>query len=476
MNSPSSAVQLLVEILPGAVKRVLKNTKMKSLLLAFVVLTVTSSLLAQSATVTWTTTFQTMDGWGASTGYNERNTNLTPAQADCFFSVTTGSCITGNIGLEYIRIQDNTIPASAPDLPTLLLAVARGTKVFLSFNGTELDSGSYASQAAYMVAKTQFFISQGVPIATISPMNEPVNSGTSAAALDTFIASYLQPALTAAGLSIPITLGEGVEWFTTDYVTPCMNDTNCKPFVTTVAGHDYGTGSVDGFGFVGTEQCCSTYTPPPSSAAGKKVWMTEVQGGFNGPCASDSGSSTFDSSMADALVWAHNIHDFLTVAGGSSWQYWNLAAETSHGLPDCNDGLTSSSYVPTQRYYAVGNWSKFVRNGWVRIDATASPASGIYVSAFKDTSSGNFAIVAINQNSSPSTVAFSLAAFPSVTSVTPTVTSASINLVDQVNATVSGGAFSFSLPATSVTTFRGTASATSPTIPLPPTNLTESVH
>jgi glucuronoarabinoxylan endo-1,4-beta-xylanase len=449
---------------------------MKSLFLSFLMLTVTSSLFGQSATVTWTTTYQTMDGWGASTGYNERNTNLTAAQADCFFSVTTGSCITGNIGLEYIRIQDNTVPASAPDLPTLLLAVARGTKVFLSFNGPQLDSGSYASQAAYMVAKTQYFIAQGVPIATISPMNEPNNTGTTAAALDTFVASYLQPGLAAAGLSIPITLGEGVEWFTTDYVTPCMNDTSCKPFVTNVAGHGYGTGSVDGFGFVGTEQCCTTYTPPPSSAAGKRVWMTEVQGGFNGPCTTDSGASTFDGSMADALVWAHNIHDFVTVAGGSSWQYWNLAAETSHALPDCNDGLTSSTDVPAQRYYVVGNWSKFVRNGWVRIDATVSPAPGIYVTAFKETSSGNFAIVAINQNSSPANVSFSLSGFPSVTSVTPTVTSTSVDLVDQVNADVSGGAFSYSLPATSVVTFHGTASASAPTIPLPPTNLTETVH
>jgi glucuronoarabinoxylan endo-1,4-beta-xylanase len=450
---------------------------MKSLFLSFLMLTVTSSLFAQSATVTWTTTYQTMDGWGASTGYNERNTNLTAAQADCFFSVTAGSCITGNIGLEYVRIQDNTVPASAPDLPTLLLAVARGTKVFLSFNGPELDSGTYASQAAYMVAKTQYFISNGVPISQISPMNEPSNTGTTAAALDTYIASYLHPAMVTAGLNIPIVLGENVYWFATDYVTPCMDDASCKPYVSTVAGHAYGTGSVDGFGPDGYN-CCTTYatTPVPTSAAGKAVWMTEAQGGFSGPCATDSGSPIYDPSMADALVWAHNIHDFVTAAGGSSWQYWNLAAETSHALPDCNDGLTSSTYVPAQRYYAVGNWSKFVRNGWVRIDATVSPAPGIYVTAFKETSSGSFAIVAINQNSSAVSVDFSLSGFPPVTSVTPTLTSASMNLVDQAGTSVSGGGFSQSLPATSVVTFHGTASGSLPTIPMPPTGLTETVH
>src|ERR1700733_7442055 len=454
---------------------------MKALLFWFLALTIAPSVLAQSASVTWTTTYQTMNGWGASTGYQERNANLTAALADCFFLATGGSCSSsmGNIGLEWIRVQDNTDVNSAPDAPTLLLAVARGAQVMWSFDGgAGLNSSNYASQAAYEVAKIQYVKGLGIPIAAISPINEPNTTSSSPADVDTFIASYLLPAMVAAGLNIPLVMPEFPVWFTTDFVTPCMEDANCKPYVGAVAGHAYGGGTVDGFGPVAGVACCTTYAtnPVPSAAAGEPVWMTEAEGGFSGPCTTDPSATIADNSMADALVWAHNIHDFLTVAGGSNWMYWNLADESDHPLPDCNDGLTTSTYTPAQRYYAVGNWSKFVRNGWVRIDATASPASGIYVTAFKDSSSGNFAIVAINQNSSPATVSYSLAAFPSVTSVTPTVTSASIDLVDQVNVTVSGGAFSYSLPATSVTTFRGNASASAPTIPLPPTNLTESVH
>jgi O-glycosyl hydrolase len=412
-----------------------------------------------TVSVNYASVNQTMQGWGASTGFNERNTNLTGAQADCFFSYpSAGSCSTGNIGLEWIKIQDNHTANTAPDLPTLQLAVARGVQVLLGFNGPQLNSGSYASEAAYMVAKIQYFQANGVPIAMMSPINEPVNTGTTGAELDTFIASYLHPALSAAGLATPIELGDGVEWFTTDYVTPCMDDGACSPYVPNVGGHDYGTGSVNGFGLVGIENCCTTYVPPPSSAAGKGVWMTEVTGGFTGPCASDSGEPTFDSSMADALVWASNLHYFVVAAGGQAWFYWNLAAETNHGPPDCNDGLTASSYAPTKRFFVTGNWSQFVRTGYSNIAATANPVSGIYATAFKGTA-GQLVIVAVNQNSSMTALNFSLSGV-TISSVVPYVTSSNFNLAAQTAVSVSGNAFTYTLPAQSVTTFVGQATGT----------------
>ena len=222
-------------------------------------ITYSTTLTPQGKTVTvdGSTTYQTISGWGASTGYNEQNSNLTAAQADCFFSTSNGSCATGNsIGLEWIRIQDNAIPNSAPDLPTLQLAVARGAQVLLGFNGPPLDTGSYAGQASYMVGKIQYLQSNGVPVSYIAVINEPQDTGTTAAAIDTFVASYLHPALVSAGLtSIQITLPESADWFVTDYVTPCMQDANCAAYVSAVSGHEgfYGQGSqgADGFREVG---------------------------------------------------------------------------------------------------------------------------------------------------------------------------------------------------------------------------------
>jgi glucuronoarabinoxylan endo-1,4-beta-xylanase len=252
--------------------------------------------------------------------------------------------------------------------------------------------------------------------------------------------------LAAANLHAQLMLGSASDWFANDYTTTCLNDPTCNQYISIAAGHGYGY----------------PYTPTLYQSNGHHVWMSET---------SDA-STPYDYSMGSALVMAQNIHNFLTVANVSGYEWWELAYLSTTS----NFGLTDNNFNTTKRFWAMGNWSKFVRPGWVRIDATVNPAPGIYVTAFKETSSGSFAIVALNQTSSPANVDFSLSQFPSVTSVTPTLTSTSVNLVDQVNAVVSGGAFSYSLPATSVVTFHGTASSSSSSPPMPPTDLTAAVH
>jgi glucuronoarabinoxylan endo-1,4-beta-xylanase len=154
----------------------------------------------------------------------------------------------------------------------------------------------------------------------------------------------------------------------------------------------------------------------------------------------------------DAITWAYNIHMFLTEVSGSAWFYWNLAAETVNGPTACNDGLTDQSNQPTKRFYAIGNWSRFVRSGWVEIAATANPQSGVYVTAFMNQSNGAFAIVAINQNTSSIQQIFTLSGL-SANSLTPWITSSSLNLASQSSVSVLGSNFTYTLPAQSITTF-----------------------
>ena len=78
--------------------------------------------MATSVTVSWNTTYQTMDGFGGQTWiYGD---NLTGSNADLFFSQTDG------IGLSIVR-SANTWNGLIPDLTTLQSAVARGAKVEL---------------------------------------------------------------------------------------------------------------------------------------------------------------------------------------------------------------------------------------------------------------------------------------------------------------------------------------------------------
>ena len=63
-----------------------------------------------------------------------------------------------------------------------------------------------------------------------------------------------------------------------------------------------------------------------------------------------------------------------------------------------NSALTDSNGNPAKRAYVTGQWSKFVRPGWYRIDVT--DASGMSITAFKNPTTGQFAVVVVNSGSS----------------------------------------------------------------------------
>jgi len=102
----------------------------------------------------------------------------------------------------------------------------------------------------------------------------------------------------------------------------------------------------------------------------------------------------------------------------------------------------------------MGNFSKFVRPGYVRVGITGAPSS-VQIVPFYGASDGTTVIVALNSGTSAVQASFfvSGAAWPGT--VTPYVTSASSNLAAGAPITVSGARFSASIAAQSVTTFVG---------------------
>src|SRR5208283_5642558 len=76
------------------------------------------------------------------------------------------------------------------------------------------------------------------------------------------------------------------------------------------------------------------------------------------------------------------------------------------------------------------------------------------VSAYKNTNSGDFAIVAINSSSAVVTQIFDLTNF-TANSVTPWITSGTLSLANQTPVAVSNSSFTFALPPLSVVTFVG---------------------
>ena len=157
----------------------------------------------------------------------------------------------------------------------------------------------------------------------------------------------------------------------------------------------------------------------------------------------------FGSSIGSALLYAQDIHNWMTIANANAWHYWWLIDVNAVD----NQGLVSASGAVSKRLYMMGNYSKFVRPGSYRIDATAAPQTGVLVSAYKEyASNGVLAIVVINQNGASVTQSFALNGI-SVSSVTPWITSATLNLEQQGDVAVNGGDFSYTLPGSSITTF-----------------------
>jgi hypothetical protein len=124
--------------------------------------------------------------------------------------------------------------------------------------------------------------------------------------------------------------------------------------------------------------------------------------------------------------------------------------------------LLDTSAAVTKRLFTFGQYSRFVRPNFYRIDATSSQPSAL-VSAYKDSVSTAFAIVVVNTNAATNVIqTFNLANFTAA-SVTPWITSASLSLAPQTPVNVTNSSFTYDVPAMSVVTFVGQGN-TPPTI------------
>jgi glucuronoarabinoxylan endo-1,4-beta-xylanase len=125
-------------------------------------------------------------------------------------------------------------------------------------------------------------------------------------------------------------------------------------------------------------------------------------------------------------------------------------------LGDAN-GLVNASGVPQKRGFVMAQFSRFVRPGYYRFGVT-NIGGALSVSAYRDTNSMNFAIVAVNTNANVDvTQTFYLTNF-NAASVTPWMTSATNSLANLSSIPVTNSSFTYLIPAQSVVTFVGLGS------------------
>jgi glucuronoarabinoxylan endo-1,4-beta-xylanase len=405
-----------------------------------------SAPIPQIATgsVDWNDVHQRIDGFGASSAWDG---TWTTSQADMFFSTNVG------IGLSLLRTR---IAPGGTTIENSIMQMARdrGAKVWStpwspatqfksngnlnggSFLGNAANYQAYAGQLANYVVNMQ--TQYGVNLYAISIQNEPDADVTSYEScnwtgqqIHDFV-PYLYAALVASNVaSTKIILPESQNW--SDYQNlagTAMSDANVAADVGIIADHNY-----DG---------ATGPTTLGKNSYGKSLWETEVSVLFGS-----------ESSIYNGVYWAGRIHAFMTQAQVNAWHHWWLIAGSGNAP---NEGLLDSAGNPTKRMYVLGQFSRFVRPNYYRIgENNIGPAQ---ISAYKDPNSGNFAIVAINANSTtPVNLTLTLTNF-SATSVTPWITSATMSLSNQPPVAVVDSSFTYTLPGPSVVTFVGQGNAT----------------
>jgi len=423
-----------------------------------------------SARVDWTDVHQIIDGFGAADAWIGP---LSSANQNFFFG--TGS---GQLGLSLLRtdVPDNadvsgdcsTVNSgcAGPYISDMQAVLANGGRIYSSpwtppaayeSNGLNYctnnsgllpaDYGLYATWLANYVESLQQ--ENGITLYALSLQNEPdicagyASAVWNAAQIDTFVANQLGPTFSADNLTTLIFVPEGSGYNEMSLGSACGADVSCNKYVGGINWHDYDS-NLSGINTIAAD-------PYPSGwPAGKKYWETEASCGPGfGPNFCQSG---FNTGITDALDWAAVIDQRIAVDGANAWLYWWLIDSNSTD----DQGLMASNGTIPLRAYMMGQYSKFVRPGYYRIDATHLPVPSVSVSAYQSTATSTLVIVATNYSNSAVALTFNLSNAPAFSTVTPWITSASLSLAQQASVPVSSNSFTYTLPAESITTFVGT--------------------
>ncbi|WP_327312734.1 glycoside hydrolase family 30 beta sandwich domain-containing protein [Streptomyces sp. NBC_01235] len=374
---------------------------------------------------------QTIRGFGGMT-HTAWIGDLTAAQRDTAFG--TGE---GRLGFSVLRIpvpenqadfsRDVATARRATELGATVIASpwnppARMVETFVRGSQTDarrLRYDMYGAYAQHLNDFNGFLRNNGVNLYGISVQNEPDYAHDWTWWTPTEMVRFLRE--NAGSIGTRVIAPESFQ-YRKNISDPILNDSAALANVDIIGAHLYGTPFAD-----------FPYPLFKQKGAGKELWMTEVYY----PNSSDSADL-----WPQALDVGEHIHHAMVDAEFQAYIWWYI--RRSYG-PMREDGRIS------KRGAGMAHFARFVRPGYVRIEATANPASNLYVSAYRGGDS-TVVVVAINKGTSAVSQQFTLAN-STASSVSSWLTDASRNVAAQGTTGVSNGSFTGMLPARSVTTF-----------------------
>jgi glucuronoarabinoxylan endo-1,4-beta-xylanase len=385
------------------------------------ILALSAHSTAQVATIDAGNIKQYIDGFGASTAWHGQ---LSDRETDAAFKNDNDN----QLGLSILRIRIDENRNYYDELKNAQKALARGAIVFASpwnapsnmletVNGVKrIRHDKYEDYAVNLNSFVTYMANNGVPLYAISVQNEPDYGDWTqwtAQEMLTFMKDYAH-LITRTKIMAP----ESFQ-FRRSMSDPILNDSIACANLDIVGGHIYGAG-------------LARY--PLAEEKGKKIWMTEHY-------INEDDITTCVCKFAKEIIdcMYYNMNVFI---------WWYLRQ------PDYNLINTGGSFK--KKGYAMAHFSKFIRPGYHRIEATYRPQTGVYLVAFKGEET---VIVVVNLNTSSKEQTFTFSS-DTVALVKKYTTSEIKNLSYDGIIDLTDNSFTASLDGKSITTFVNTKTGT----------------
>lgn len=250
---------------------------------------------------------------------------------------------------------------------------------------TNLSRKNVPAFCRYVLDVTEHFVKEGVPVKYVSPVNEPLwiwNGGQEGCHYSPLQTAFVmkvfarelekRPALKNVKLS-GAENGD-IRWFNRAYTRAVLQKGAVREKTDAVDVHSYCLPSPLPRFFNDRAGYLARYRKFldkrfPGVPVNVSEW-THMKGGR-------------DAGMDSALEQAKVMHEDITVLGASSWQHWIACS-----MYDYCDGLIyidneKEDFELTKRYFAFGNYSRFIEKGSVRTAASCDDPD-VLVSAYKN--------------------------------------------------------------------------------------------
>ncbi|MRX40948.1 T9SS type A sorting domain-containing protein [Flavobacterium sp. LC2016-23] len=381
-----------------------------------------------TVTVNPSTTYQTMDGFGytltegscevisgmaatqqnqllndlynPTTGLNASVVRISIGASDLSSSSYSYNETSGDVNMNNFSLNGPDLTYLIPIIKKILLinpnikilatpwSAPRWMKTNNSWVGGSLQTQYYAAYARYFVKYFAAMQAQGISIWGITPQNEPENPYNEPSMLmnsteqKNFINTQLGPQMASAGYGNIKIIAFDHNCDNTAYPIDVLNNSS---YVDGAAFHLY----------LGNISAMSTVR----NATNKNVYFTEQYTGSGGSFSGDFGWHMQNVVIGSTNNWAKTVLEW-NAANNSG-----LGPRTPGGCNTCLGAITvnnSTSYTKNVAYYIIGQISKFVKPGALRINSSSTNGS-IFSAGFKNPD-GSIALVVYNSGGSSNTI------------------------------------------------------------------------